>query len=79
METLTLAQWLKSNGVRQADFAETVGRTQATISRLVGGEAQPSAELAARIEQATGGQVPFWTWEAFAAFMPKDSEVQNAR
>ena len=69
----TLSQYLSNEGIRQTEFAVRVGRTQATISRILNGEAQPSAELAAAIENETGGRVPFWTWKAFEAFKPVHS------
>lgn len=71
----TLAQYLDAEGIRQTEFAARVGRTQATISRILNGEAQPSAELAAAIERETCGRVPFWTWKAFEAFKPVHSNA----
>ena len=77
----TLAQYLEAEKLTQAAFASRVGRTQATISRILNGEAQPSAELAASIEQATGGRVPFWAWKAFERFRtptPQEAEARAA-
>ena len=67
---LTLAQYLEHQKLRQAVFAERVGKTQATISRIVNGDAQPSLDLALSIQRETGGRVPVWSWAAFAALKP---------
>jgi plasmid maintenance system antidote protein VapI len=69
----TLGTYLEDNGIRQTAFAETVGRTQATISRIVAGDAQPSFDLAVSIERATGGKVPVWSWPAFSALRPSEA------
>lgn len=68
----TLGDYLTEQNIRQTAFAEAVGRTQATISRIVSGEAQPSFELAVMIERATGGKVPIWSWPAFSAMRPTE-------
>ena len=57
-----LDQFLQDNGLRQASFAERVGATQATISKLVRDETRPSLELAVRIERETKGAVPANSW-----------------
>lgn len=59
---MKLKDWLRSNKVSQADFAQTVEVDQATISRLIPEEGKrqrrsPSLDLVARIERATGGEV----------------------
>lgn len=55
----------------QADLAERVGTTQASISRYKGSEKAaprlPPRDLAERIDEATGGQVPLSLWIADAA------------
>lgn len=54
---MNLSDWLKSTGTRACDLAREVETTEATISRLRHGRAQPSFDLARRIAAATGGQV----------------------
>lgn len=55
-------KYLHDSGSRQSDFAEKLGVTQATISKLSSGDAKPSLELALSIEQATNGKVPMTSW-----------------
>ena len=54
---MKLAQWLKLDGNSARELAAKVETTEATISRLRNGHAQPSMELAQRIFDATGGAV----------------------
>jgi plasmid maintenance system antidote protein VapI len=75
----TLGDFLAEQNIRQSAFAEMVGRTQATISRIVGGDAQPSFELAVSIERVTGGKVPVWSWRAFSAMRPTDLSSEPVR
>lgn len=59
-----LQEYLTRNGVRQSAFAARVGATQATISKLAGGTARPSLELAVTIDRETAGEVPCDSWLA---------------
>lgn len=61
---ITLETYLTQNRIRQADFAATVRASQATISKLINRTVSPSLDLALRIEEATGGQVPPRIWSA---------------
>jgi phosphopantothenoylcysteine decarboxylase/phosphopantothenate--cysteine ligase len=54
---MKLSSWLNDTGTRACDFAKAIGTTEATISRLRHGRAQPSLDLAQRISEATGGAV----------------------
>jgi phosphopantothenoylcysteine decarboxylase/phosphopantothenate--cysteine ligase len=54
---MKLSLWLKKSSVPARDLAARVNTTEATISRLRNGRAQPSMELAQRIADATGGAV----------------------
>jgi len=54
---MKLAEWINSSGVSARELASRVETTEATISRLRNGRAQPSMELAQRIAHATGGAV----------------------
>lgn len=60
-----LRQHLADTGMTQATFAKKVGVTQATIAKLCGEKPHISAELAVRIEKATGGIVPVESWPSF--------------
>jgi transcriptional regulator with XRE-family HTH domain len=57
-----LKTYLVDRRLRQADFAERLGITQATVSRLAAKTALPSLELAFAIERETGGAVPAASW-----------------
>lgn len=59
---MDLKTYLEAEKVRQAEFAELVETTPATISRLAAGTMKPALELAHRIERATNGKVPTETW-----------------
>lgn len=72
-----LNQYLRENGIRQQVFADRCGVSQPTMSRLVRGTAQPSAELAKRIEQETNGAIRFYDWPAFAVFAPTPNEQRK--
>ncbi len=54
---MKLSSWLNDTGTRACDFAKAIGTTEATVSRLRHGRAQPSLDLAWRISDATGGAV----------------------
>jgi phosphopantothenoylcysteine decarboxylase/phosphopantothenate--cysteine ligase len=54
---MKLTTWLKKNGVTAREFASRVDTTEATISRIRNGRAQPSMDLAGRIAAATSGAV----------------------
>lgn len=54
---MRLEHWLKREKVTQTAFAEAVGTTDASLSRIVAGTQWPSAPLMAAIEAATNGQV----------------------
>lgn len=73
-----LHAYLVAKNLRQSDFAALVQSTQATISRLVGGNVLPGLALAARIERATCGAVTASSWvdDAFIA-EPDQLQCQN--
>ena len=52
-----LLSYLKTTKTRQADLAEKVGVTQATISKIASGCLTPSLDVAVAIEAATKGKV----------------------
>lgn len=49
---------------RQADFADAIGTTQASVNRYVNKVRFPEADIARRIDEATGGEVSFAIWQA---------------
>lgn len=61
-----LTRYLNEEGNRQDDLAKITGTTQASISRYKNGRLPPR-DIAEKIEQASGGQVPLALWIAAAA------------
>ena len=57
-----LSEYLTDHDISQNDFAEKIGTTQATVSRLVSGKVKPGLPLAVLIERETGGIVPPSSW-----------------
>lgn len=57
-----LQAFIAANGIKQADFAASIGSTQSMVSRLINGAATPSLALAAKIERVTAGAVPASSW-----------------
>ncbi len=53
---MKLAEWLKRTGTTQAALARAIGVSQGRVSQIVAG-ANPSLELAVKIEEVTGGRV----------------------
>jgi len=68
----TLKQYLEAQNIRQEDFAHRVGASQPVVSKLVHEKMNPGPELARRIHDVTGGDVPFWSWPSFSIFAPSD-------
>lgn len=54
---MTLDEYLASHPVTASAFAERIGRSAASITRIRQGKQALSLELAARIVAATGGKV----------------------
>ena len=54
---MKLADWLTSHGVKRGEFAERVGTSAATVSRLCAGTVWPGRDLARRIQAETAGAV----------------------
>lgn len=61
-----LAAFLKSSGLSQAKFARQVDSSQPTICHYAQGVKLPRKSVARRIDEATGGQVPFNLWQLVA-------------
>lgn len=58
----TLSAWLRDNEVSQSVFAERIGISRATLSRIINGRQQPSVGVAISIENATDGHVDVKGW-----------------
>jgi transcriptional regulator with XRE-family HTH domain len=54
---MTLDEYLRRPGNTASKLADDAGTTGATITRLLYGDAQPSAEMIRSIVEATGGEV----------------------
>lgn len=75
---ISLKSYLDETSEKQVEFAERVGTTPATISRLCKRTLKPNLELAHRIESATGGRVPTETWVNADETTPTVSSEQEA-
>lgn len=53
---MQLREFLKSNNLQMAQFAEQIGTTGPTVCRIAGGQV-PRVGLMIKIYEATGGQV----------------------
>ena len=53
---MKLVDWIRANGVRRAEFAETIELSQGMLSRICNGY-QPSPAVMMRIAAATKGAV----------------------
>ena len=53
---MTLKEWLASSGITRSEFARAIGVTPGRVSQLLAG-AQPSLDLALRIQRVTGNRV----------------------
>ena len=64
---MKLGDWLKQQGITQAEFAERIRSDQGHVSDLVRGKVRPRLESIARIQTATAGAVTADDWLAAAA------------
>lgn len=72
---MTLSQYLAWKKLTQSQFGDLAGLNQSTVSKLCFGGSRPSWEVAAKIEQATGGAVPVAVW----AKAPKKSDKPRSK
>lgn len=56
---MRLVEWREREKITQKEFAGRVGTSQSFISEIESGEKAASDDLAARIEDETGGAVTF--------------------
>jgi transcriptional regulator with XRE-family HTH domain len=54
---MKLNDFLRSTGISMSRFAEQIGTTTATVSRIADGSVVPRKNLLIRIFEVTGGQV----------------------
>lgn len=54
---MQLTAYLKNKNIRQADFAEQIGRSAAYVSMICRGQIWPSRDVVNRIFDVTGGKV----------------------
>jgi transcriptional regulator with XRE-family HTH domain len=54
--------YLKSEAITQAGFADRLGVKQSTVSKWCAGDKRPGLDMAVKIEAATGGAVPVDSW-----------------
>lgn len=59
---MTLAQWLKQQGMSQAAFADLIGSDQGHVSDLVRGKVRPRVKNIEIIARVTKGAVRFEDW-----------------
>lgn len=60
---VTLSEYLKANGETQESFARRIDVTQSYVAKLCrNAPPVPNIQIAARIEAATGGDVPMRSW-----------------
>ncbi len=54
---MNLDEYLWRNKITKQDFANQIGISRGHIHQLINGTRSPSAKLAKKIEEATGGEV----------------------
>lgn len=59
---MTLDEYLIETGTTESAFALRIKRSQAAVNRYRRGKRRPPPETAYRIEDETGGRVPFGLW-----------------
>lgn len=54
---MKLRQYLKENGIKVVDFADSIGVSPVSVNRYMKGERIPEKHVMGRIIAATGGKV----------------------
>lgn len=72
-----LDKFMKRSEWTDQRLADLVGRDRTTISRIRRGEAQPSLEVALKIEQITNGKVPAWSFLPEATYPAPQSGART--
>lgn len=60
--TTALDTYLSGEGIKDAEFADRIGRDRSMVSKLRRGIVKPTIDLAAKIEEQTGGAVTMQSW-----------------
>lgn len=75
---MTLQEYLRISGTRQADFGRSIDVTQGTVSRLCTGRMLPDLVMAAKIERQTNGAVPLGVWVKIEEHIqPSDADKRS--
>ncbi len=74
---ITLAQYIKKNGLLINCFADRVGATPAVLSRILNLGYVPSLKLALSIEKETKGEVSIHSWDLSKSAHSVNPEEQN--
>lgn len=61
-----LRHFLSREGIRQEDVAAKINKSQPALNRYAKGLRFPDADTARKIDEATGGVVPFELWQSVA-------------
>lgn len=62
---ILLKQWIKGEGIANAEAARRLGYDRSNFHRILVGTAKPTIELADAIDRLTGGSVPMAAWVGF--------------
>ena len=60
-----LNTYMIDRGITQKEFADAIGITQATVSRICAGKLRPSSTVMVKIAAQTKGQVPILSWFSY--------------
>lgn len=67
------AEFIKSSGLRQSEWAERIGCSRSYLSEILSGKKRPSLEVACRIEDLTEGKVPASSWMRPTPDIPQEA------
>lgn len=59
---ITLKAWLKRKDIPAGRFAKRIEYDRSNFHRILKGKLKPTLQLAHRIEQETGGDIPMSAW-----------------
>jgi formyltetrahydrofolate synthetase len=61
-----LARYLTDNSITDADFGAQIGKDRSIVNKIRNGKLSPTLEVAALIEEKTGGVVKMQDWTHLA-------------
>ncbi|MBI1627070.1 HigA family addiction module antitoxin [Comamonas suwonensis] len=70
-----LSDWIE--GIRIMDFAEAIGVTRVTLSRILNGHASVTPDIAIRLEEALGTSREMWTGLQSSFDLWKEAQKPN--